>query len=76
MALFRRPPEPVSLEGEQERLRAIRIAAEEELARLRKELAERVAAVERRERELADALARARRGGRGRPGPAGSEEAL
>lgn len=63
MALFgRRSSEPVSIETEHERLRSIRIAAEDELGRLRRELTERVAAVEARERELADALARARRG--------------
>ena len=62
MALFgRQKDEPVSLEGEQERLHAIRIAAEQELGRLRTELTERVAAVEARERELADAIGRVRR---------------
>ena len=62
MALFgRRPPEPVSVETEQERIRAIRLAAEQELGRLRRELTERVAAVEQRERELADAVARVNR---------------
>lgn len=61
MALFsRRREETTSIESEQQRLRAIRIAAEEELGRLRRELVERVAAVESRERELADALARVR----------------
>ena len=65
MALFgRQKTEPISIESEQERLRAIRIAAEQELGRLRRELSERVAVVEQRERELADALARLnRRGG-------------
>ena len=59
MALFgRQKNEPVSIESEQERLHAIRIAAEQELGRLRRELTERVAAVEHRERELADAVAR------------------
>jgi hypothetical protein len=60
VALFgqHRPPEPVSVENEYARLRAIRIAAEEELERLRRELVLRVAAVEQKERELADALAR------------------
>jgi hypothetical protein len=53
--------EPLSIESEQERLRAIRIAAEQELGRLRTELTERVAAVEARERELADAIGRVRR---------------
>src|SRR5918999_111488 len=48
------------LRSEQQRLHAIRIAAEEELGRLRRELVERVAAVEARERELADMLARVR----------------
>jgi len=57
----RRQAEPISIESEQERLRAIRIAAEQELGRLRSELAERVAAVEQRERELSDAIARANR---------------
>lgn len=62
MALFaRRQPEPFSIESEQERLRAIRLAAEQELGRLRLELTERVAAVEQRERELADAIARVNR---------------
>ena len=62
MALFGKPKsEPVSIESEQERLHAIRIAAEQELGRLRTELTERVAAVEERERELADAIARVRR---------------
>ncbi|MGH3137198.1 MAG: hypothetical protein ACRDPV_11980 [Gaiellaceae bacterium] len=70
MGLFaRRQPEPVSIESEQERLRAIRIAAEQELGRLRLELTERVAAVEQRERELADALAYVNRSpGRRPPG--------
>ena len=64
MALFnRRREQPTSIESEQERLRAIRLAAEEELGRLRRELVERVAVVEGRERELADALARVRPGG-------------
>jgi chromosome segregation ATPase len=59
VALFgRRSTGPVSIETEQERLRAIRLAAEQELGRLRRELTERVAAVEARERELADALTR------------------
>jgi chromosome segregation ATPase len=76
VALFgRRPSEPLSIESEQERLHAIRIAAEQELGRLRRELTERVAAVEQRERELADALARANRGAN-RPVPSGDEEAL
>jgi hypothetical protein len=62
VALFaRRQPEPFSIESEQERLRAIRLAAEQELGRLRLELTERVAAVEQRERELADAIARVNR---------------
>jgi hypothetical protein len=59
VALFgRSKTEPVSIESEQERLHAIRIAAEQELGRLRRELTERVAAVEQRERELADAVTR------------------
>ena len=62
VALFgRKDTGPVSIESEQERLRAIRIAAEQELGRLRRELTERVGAVEQRERELADALARVNR---------------
>jgi chromosome segregation ATPase len=65
------------MRGEQERLHAVRVAAEQELNRLRTELAERVAAVERRERELADALTKARRGGGAAPKlPAGAESAL
>jgi DNA repair exonuclease SbcCD ATPase subunit len=61
VALFgRRRDETISIEGEQQRLHAIRIAAEEELGRLRRELVERVSAVEARERELADMLARVR----------------
>lgn len=62
MALFgKRRTQPLSIESEQERIHAIRIAAEQELGRLRRELTERVAAVEQRERELADAVARVRR---------------
>jgi hypothetical protein len=62
VALFgKQKDEPFSIESEHERLRAIRIAAEQELARLRTELTERVAAVEARERELADAIGRVRR---------------
>jgi DNA repair exonuclease SbcCD ATPase subunit len=58
--------EPASIQSEQDRLRAIRVAAEDELGRLRRELTERVSAVEARERELADAIARTgRSGGRG-----------
>jgi hypothetical protein len=61
MPLFgRRRRETITIEGEQQRLHAIRIAAEEELGRLRRELVERVAAVEARERELADMLAQVR----------------
>jgi hypothetical protein len=56
----RRRSETITIEGEQQRLHAIRIAAEEELGRLRRELVERVAAVEARERELADMLSRVR----------------
>jgi ribonucrease Y len=67
---------PGSIQTEQQRLHAIRVAAEQELARLRTELAERVAAVERRERELADALAKVQRGGGPVPMPAGADEAL
>ena len=62
MALFgKEKSRPLSIESEQERLHAIRIAAEQELGRLRQELGERVAAVEQRERELADAVARVNR---------------
>ena len=70
MAIFgRKDTGPVSIESEQERLRAIRIAAEQELGRLRRELTERVAAVEQRERELADALTRVQRAaGQAMPG--------
>ena len=65
MALFgRRDNRPVSIETEYERLRAIRLAAEQELGRLRRELTERVTAVEQRERELADAVARIHRSAR------------
>jgi DNA repair exonuclease SbcCD ATPase subunit len=72
VAIFgRQRHEPVSVDSEQERLRAIRVAAEEELGRLRRELTERVAVVEQRERELADALNRMRRTGfAGSPGDA------
>jgi chromosome segregation ATPase len=62
VALFgKQKNEAVSIQSEQERLRAIRIAAEQELGRLRSELTERVAAVEARERELVDAINRAGR---------------
>lgn len=65
MGLFgRKDNGPVSIETEHERLRAIRIAAEQELGRLRRELTERVAAVEQRERELADAVGRVNRAAR------------
>lgn len=70
----RRETPPASVQTEQQRLHAIRVAAEQELGRLRSELTERVAAVERRERELADALARV---GKGKVVvPAGTDEAL
>lgn len=76
MARFGRHEEDApSVEGEEKRLRAVRLAAEEELARLRGELAERVAAVERKERELADALASVRRSPDGAL-PPGAGEAL
>ena len=77
MALFgrREVAEPVSVDAEHDRLRAIRIAAEEELGRLRKELTERVGSVEKKERQLADAIAKASRGNVG-PLPAGADEAL
>ena len=64
---------PVSIDAEHDRLRAIRIAAEEELGRLRKELTERVASVEKRERQLADMIAKASRGGMSAL-PAGADE--
>jgi len=76
VAIFgRRDAEPVSIDSERDRLRAIRIAAEEELGRLRRELTERVAAVELKERELADVLAKARRGA-GAAMPAAADSAL
>ena len=76
MGLFaRRQPEPISIEGEQERIHAIRVAAEQELGRLRRELTERVQAVEQRERELSDALARVNRNP-GRKASIGDDEAL
>jgi hypothetical protein len=66
VALFgKRKTEQVSIESEHERIHAIRIAAEQELGRLRRELTERVGAVEQRERELADAVARVNRRGAG-----------
>jgi chromosome segregation ATPase len=71
----RRQPEPISIEGEKERLHAIRVAAEQELGRLRRELTERVGAVEQRERELSDALARANRNP-GRRTATGNDEAV
>lgn len=73
--ISRRDAPPASIQTEQQRLHAIRVAAEQELGRLRTELSERVAAVERRERELADALAKVGRGGTV-PLPAGTSEAL
>jgi DNA repair exonuclease SbcCD ATPase subunit len=69
------PEQPASIDAELDRLRAIRIAAEEELGRLRKELTERVATVEKKERELADVIAKVGRGGMA-PVPAGADEAL
>lgn len=72
----RRETSPGSIQSEQQRLHAIRVAAEQELGRLRTELSERVAAVERRERELADALAKLGRGGKAPPLPVGTDEAL
>jgi DNA repair exonuclease SbcCD ATPase subunit len=72
--LGRRDDEPGSIQTEQQRLHAIRMAAEQELTRLRTELSERVAAVERRERELADALAKVSKGKM--VIPAGADEAL
>jgi len=67
--------QPVSIDAEYDRLRAIRIAAEDELGRLRKELTERVASVEKKERQLADTIAKASRGGMSSL-PAGADEAL
>ena len=77
MPLFgrREAAEPVTVDAELDRLRAIRKAAEEELGRLRVELTERVAAVEKKERELADVLAKVSRGAVGRI-PPGADEAL
>lgn len=76
MALFgKRKTEPISIETEQERIHAIRIAAEQELGRLRRELTERVASVEQRERELADAIARVNRSA-GRRDASGHDEAV
>ena len=63
-----------SAETEFLRLRAIRAAAEDELGRLRDELAERVASVERKERELLDILARVEHAGGQLP--AGGENAF
>jgi DNA repair exonuclease SbcCD ATPase subunit len=71
----RRQSEPISIEGEQERIHAIRVAAEQELGRLRRELTERVQAVEERERELSDALARVNRNP-GRKASISDDEAL
>ena len=67
--------EPATIDAELDRLRSIRISAEEELGRLRRELTERVAIVERKERELADVLAKVSRGAVGRI-PPGADEAL
>ena len=78
MAIFGRrevAEQPVSIDAELDRLRAIRKAAEEELGRLRTELTERVATVEKKERELADVLAKVSRGAVGRI-PPGADEAL
>jgi DNA repair exonuclease SbcCD ATPase subunit len=78
MAIFSRrevEEQPASVDAELDRLRAIRMAAEDELGRLRKELTERVAVVEKKERELADAIAKVSRGGMS-PVPAGADEAL
>jgi hypothetical protein len=78
VAIFRREvveAPPASIDAELDRIRAIRLAAEEELGRLRKELTERVANVEKKERELADAIAKVSRGGMA-PVPAGADEAL
>jgi chromosome segregation ATPase len=73
----RRDTPPGSIQTEQQRLHAIRLAAEQELGRLRTELGERVAAVEQRERELSDAIAKVGQGRtKGVPVPAGTDEAL
>jgi hypothetical protein len=69
-----RDTHPDSAETEFARLRAIRAAAEDELGRLRDELAERVASVERKERELLDILARVEHAGGQLP--AGGENAF
>jgi len=66
---------PASIQTEQQRLQEIRLAAEQELGRLRSELGERVAAVEQRERELVDALAKVAKG-KALPLPAHADEAL
>jgi hypothetical protein len=68
----RRSPEALSVESEHDRIRAIRIAAADELGRLRRELAERVASVEAKERELADAIASLGREGKELPADADS----
>jgi DNA repair exonuclease SbcCD ATPase subunit len=70
----RRTPAVASIESEHDRIRAIRIAAADELGRLRTELAERVASVEAKERELADAIAALSR--EGKQVPAGAESAI
>jgi hypothetical protein len=78
VAIFSRRDEveqPASIDAEHDRLRAIRIAAEQELGRLRRELTERVASVEKKERELADLIAKLSRGGMGHV-PASADEAL
>jgi hypothetical protein len=71
----RRDEEPATVDAELDRLQAIRVAAEEELGRLRAELTQRVAAVEKKERELADALAKVSRGRVGSV-PEGADAAL
>ena len=49
----------MSVEDEREALRRQRVAATEELERLKRELAERIAAIREKERQLDDALQRA-----------------
>ena len=65
----RRERDEPSIEDEREALRRQRADATEDLERLKRELAERVAAVREKERQLDDALSRAP-GGRGLPAAA------
>jgi len=59
LGLRRRERDEPSVEDEREALRRQRAAAAEELERLKRELAERVAAVREKERQLDEALGRA-----------------